>query len=207
MFKKKSKDEKFYDLFIETSDLVCEAAKELNDLMRNYENIDTKIDSIKETEHACDQKVHDIVRLLNRSFITPLDQEDINEIAKKIDNITDAIEDTAFRFRMFNIQSITDEAIALSDLIVRCTEELKDVMTELKNIKSSKILDKKIIEINRLENEGDDVYRSAMATLFSNGMDTLEVIKWKEIYDFIENSIDACEDVANIVEGVVMKNA
>ena len=207
MFKKKSKDEIFFDLFYEISDLTCTAAKKLNDLMKNYENVGEKIKAIEDIEHACDQKVHDIVRLLNKSFITPIDQEDINELAKKIDNIIDAIEDTAYRFQMFKIQSITSEAVALSDLVVQCTEELKNIMTELRNMKTSKTLVMKVIEVNRIENEGDDIYRKAMMSLFSNGMETIDVIKWKEIYDFIENSIDACEDVANIVEGIVMKNA
>lgn len=207
MFNKKSREESFFDLFYEISDLTCTAAKKLNDLMKNYENVSERIETIEDIEHACDQKVHDIVRLLNKSFITPIDQEDINELAKKIDNITDAIEDTAYRFQMFKIHSVTNEAVALSDLVVRCTEELKSIMTELRNMKTSKTLVTKIIEVNRLENEGDDIYRKAMMSLFSNGTETIDVIKWKEIYDFIENSIDACEDVANIVEGVVMKNA
>lgn len=147
------------------------------------------------------------MKQLNKSFITPIDREDIYEIAKNLDNITDSIESTAHRFDMFNVKSITEDTKILSNLIVMCTDELKGIMIELKSMKTSKILTKKIIEINRIENEGDDVFRCAMASLFSNGMNAIDVIKWKGIYEFLENTLDACEDIANIVEGVVMKHA
>lgn len=207
MFRITRKEEVFFTMFENTADMACTAAKKLNDLINNYTDVDKKIDSIQEIEHKCDQLVHSIVEQLNRSFITPIDREDINEIAKVLDNIADAIEDTAHRFRLFDIKAVTEDAKKMSDLLVTCTEELKLVMTELKNMKTSKILCKKIIEVNRIENEGDNIYRNAMASLFTSGMDALEIIKWKEIYEFLENSLDACEDVANIVEGVVMKHA
>lgn len=207
MFRITRKEEVFFTMFENTADMACTAAKKLNDLINNYTDVDKKIDSIQEIEHKCDQLVHSIVEQLNRSFITPIDREDINEIAKVLDNIADAIEDTAHRFRLFDIKAVTEDAKKMSDLLVICTEELKLVMTELKNMKTSKILCKKIIEVNRIENEGDNIYRNAMASLFTSGMDALEIIKWKEIYEFLENSLDACEDVANIVEGVVMKHA
>ncbi|SHH84317.1 hypothetical protein SAMN02745823_01147 [Sporobacter termitidis DSM 10068] len=207
MFRVTRKEEIFFDLFVDTADMACLAAKKLNDLIINYTDVDKKIDAIQQIEHDCDIKVHDIVQQLNRSFITPIDREDINEIAKELDNITDAIEDTAHRFRMFDIKSIRDDAKKLSDLIVACTDELKIVMLEMKNMKTSKLLCPKIIEVNRIENDGDVLYRSAMSSLFTSGMDALEILKWKEIYEFLENSLDACEDVANTVEGVVMKHA
>lgn len=207
MFRITRKEEVFFNMFESTADMACLAAKKLNDLIRNYTDVDKKINSIQEIEHKCDQLIHSIVEQLNRSFITPIDREDINEIAKELDNIADAIEDTAHRFRLFDIKAVTEDAKKMSDLLVTCTEELKLVMAELKNMKTSKILCKKIIEVNRIENEGDNIYRNAMASLFTSGMDALEIIKWKEIYEFLENSLDACEDVANIVEGVVMKHA
>lgn len=207
MFRVTRKEEIFFDMFVTTTEMACAAAKNLNDLITDFTDVDRKIDSIQQLEHNCDMSIHDIVQQLNRSFITPIDREDINEIAKMLDNITDAIEDTAHRFRMFDIKSIREDAKKLSDLIVVCTEELKNVMIELKHMKTSKELCQKIIEVNRIENEGDLLYRTAMASLFTSGLDTLEIIKWKEIYEFLENSLDACEDVANIVEGVVMKHA
>lgn len=207
MFRVTRKEEIFFDLFVDTAEMACIAAKKLHDLIHNYTDVDNKIDAIQQIEHDCDMKVHDIVQQLNRSFITPIDREDINEIAKELDNITDAIEDTAHRFRMFDIKSIRDDAKKLAELIVEGTDELKIVMLEMKNMRTSKLLCPKIIEVNRIENEGDVLYRSAMSSLFTSGMDGLEILKWKEIYEFLENSLDACEDVANTVEGVVMKHA
>ena len=207
MFRVTRKEEIFFDLFVDTVDLACEAAKKLKDLIDNYCDVDRKINEIQQIEHNCDIKVHNIVEQLNKSFITPIDREDINEIAKQLDNITDAIEDTAHRFRMFDIKSITEDAKKFTELLVAGTEELKIVMTEMKSMKTSKLLCSKIIEVNRLENEGDTLYRNVMTSLFTSGQDALEIIKWKEIYEFLENSLDACEDVANTVEGVVMKHA
>jgi len=207
MFLVTKKEEIFFSLFVEMSEFACLAASKLDDLINNYVDIDEKVEGIKKIEHECDQVFHRVMHQLNKSFVTPLDREDINTIARELDNITDTIEDTAHSFRMFNIKSINDDAKVLSDLIVKSTVELNAMMIELKNMKTSKLLAPKVIEVNRLENEGDDIYRSAMTALFADGMAALEVIKWKQIYEFLENSLDACEEVANTVEGVVMKNA
>jgi uncharacterized protein len=207
MFRITQREKIFFDFFIETADKACIAAKKLDELVNDYTCIQEKIQHIKDVEHECDKCVHDIFSQLNKSFITPIDREDIYEIAKELDNITDFIESTAQDFTMFNVTSMTGHAREFSTLIVKCTEELKSVMEELKNLKISKSLMEKIIEVNRLENVGDEIYRRSMAELFSNGMDAKEIMKWYAIYDSFENSLDACEDVANIVEGVVMKHA
>ncbi|MCX7711205.1 MAG: DUF47 family protein [Clostridia bacterium] len=207
MFRITRKEEIFFDLFVETSENSCKAAKMLEELMRNYTRVNDKIQAIEDCEHECDQQVHKILEQLNKSFITPIDREDIYLIAKELDNITDDIESTAHRFTMFNVQSITEDAKKMAALIVKCTEELKGVMQELKNMKTSKLLRERIIEVNRIEDEGDTIFRDAITKLFIKETDAVEVIKWKEIYEYLENTLDACEDVANIVEGVVMKHA
>ncbi len=207
MFRVTAKDEVFFDYFVETAANTCKAANLLEDLMKNYVNVGEKVKAIEEVEHECDRHVHKILKQVNRSFITPIDREDIYLIAKELDNITDDIESTAHRFNMFNVRSISEDAIKLADLISVSTREVKNLMLELKNMKKSKTLNSKIIEINRLENEGDDIFRSAIAKLFVKEKDAVEVLKWKEIYEYLENTLDACEDVANIVEGVVMKHA
>jgi len=207
VFRTTRKEEIFYDLFVETAEKASLAARKLDDFINNYVNVNEKVRAIEEIEHDCDICIHNIMQQLNKSFITPIDREDINQIAKELDNITDAIESTAHRFKMFNIMTITEETKKLTSLIVMCTDELKGVMGELKYMKTSKLLTKKIIEVNRIENEGDAIYRDAIALLFVNEKNTIDVIKWKEIYEFLEKTLDACEDVANIVEGVVMKNA
>lgn len=207
MFRVTPKEEIFFDFFVETAQSSCKSAEMLEELMINYVSVAEKVKAIEETEHACDLLIHKIMEQLNKSFITPIDREDIYEIAKELDNITDDIEATAHRFNMFNVKSIREDALKLAKLIVQCTKELKEVMIELKNMKRSKTLKDKIIEVNRIEDEGDNIFRHAMANLFITEKDAIEVIKWKEIYEYLENTLDACEDVANIIEGVVMKNA
>ncbi len=207
MFRVTSKEEIFFDYFVETVDNACKAANLLEGLMKNYVNVGDKIKAIEDVEHECDKHVHKILQQVNKSFITPIDREDIYMIAKELDNITDHIESTAHRFNMFNVRIITEDAKKLASLISVCTKEVKELMGELKNMKKSKVLAEKIIEINRLEDEGDNIFRNAIAKLFVIEKDPLEVIKWKEIYEYLENTLDACEDVANIVEGVVMKHA
>jgi predicted phosphate transport protein (TIGR00153 family) len=207
MFRMTAKEGVFFDLFVDTAEDTCKAAKMLNELMENYVDVNNKIRAIEELEHKCDGHVHKMMEHLNRSFITPIDREDIYLIAKEIDNITDYIESTAHRFRMFNVADIKEDAKKLSRLIIQCTEELMCVMSELRRMKTSKILKEKIIEVNRIEDEADDIFRSAVQDLFVSETNAIEVLKWKEIYEYLENTLDACEDVANIVEGVVMKNS
>jgi predicted phosphate transport protein (TIGR00153 family) len=207
MFRITPKEEIFFDLFVEAAKNCSRSAEMLEELMVNYVSVNDKIKQIEELEHECDQNVHNILKQLNKSFITPIDREDIHAIAKEMDNITDAIESTAHRFRMFNVSSIKEDAKKIVNLIVQCTKELTGIMEEMKNMKTSTELEKKIIEVNRIENVGDEIYRDAIAHLFVAEKDAIEVVKWKEIYEYLENTLDACEDVANLVEGVVMKHA
>ena len=207
IFSLKKREDVFYDLFDETIDKALEAAHLLDDLMNDYTDITRKIAHLKDIEHECDMHVHKIMKALNASFITPIDREDIYSIAKEMDNIVDTIEEAANKFELFHVQEVRESAKVMSKLIVACVRELKIVVNELRRMKRSKILREKIIEVNRIENEGDVVYRSAIKSLFETETNALEVIKWKQIYEFLEDSIDACEDVANILEGVVMKHA
>lgn len=207
MFRTTVKEERFFDMFIALMDKIHKSAEALLGLMNNYSDVQTKIALIRNIEHECDLDVHNILEALNLSFITPIDREDIFLIAKELDNIIDAIETTAHRFKMFDVHEIRKESLTLVKIIVQSTNELKNIFNELKNLKRSKTLKEMIIEVNRFENEGDDVYRVAIENLFINEKDAIEVIKWKEIFDYLENSLDACEDVANIIEGVVMKYA
>lgn len=207
MFRITAKEEIFFDFFVETAEIACKAAEKLDKLMTDFVAIPEQIEEIEAIEHQCDQHVHEILAQLNRSFITPIDREDIYAIAKELDNITDDIESTAHRFSMMNIQNVREDAKTLAHLIVDCTQELKMVMADLKNMKRSTTLAKRIIEVNRIEDDGDELFRNAVTQLFATESNALEVMKWKEIYEFLENTLDACEDVANLAEGVIMKNA
>lgn len=201
------KEDKFYDMFIDTAHLIYEAAERLDDLLNNLDDVQNKVRQIEEVEHKGDKQAHDILEQLNRSFITPLDREDIYLIAKQMDDIIDNIEATAHRFVMFNVTTATKDSLILGKLIVSSCKELISLMEELKNARKSTKLSEKIIEINRLEDDGDQIFRRAVSTLFNGETPALDVFKWHEIYDFIEQTLDACEEVANTVEGVVMKHA
>jgi len=207
MFRITQKEARFFDMFVVTAVDICTTAQLLENLMTDFTDIDAKIIEIENMEHKCDTHVHNMIQELNKSFITPIDREDIFLIAKELDNITDAIEGTAHRFKMFNVKSIPPDAIRLGSMISGCAAELKSVMDELSSMKYNSSLLQKVIEVNRIEDEGDNIFRNAIQRLFKEEKDAIEVIKWKEIYEFLENTLDACEDVVNIVEGVVMKHA
>lgn len=207
MFTFTPKEDKFYEFFIQTADIAYRASKLLLEFLGDLENAEKNLKKLKEVEHEGDRKQHEILEQLNRTFITPLDREDIYIIAKDMDDIVDFIESTANRFVMLNVNKCTEEACQLSHMIVESCKEIIEIMKELKNMKTSKKLPHMIIDVNRIEEQGDVVSRGAIGSLFRSNMKVLDVIKWREIYQYLENTLDACEDLANVIEGVVMKNA
>jgi uncharacterized protein len=206
MFKTTKKDLIFFDLFSVVMDDTCKAAEILQELFTDYTDIDDKIQAIEKLEHSCDRTIHDVIEHLNRSFITPIDREDIFLIAKELDNIIDSIEATAQGLKLFLITRIRPQSIEMVHLITQCTKVLSAVVGELKHMKTSKIMQNKIIEVNHIENEGDETYNKIMQELFSKEQNPVEIIKWKEIIEGMESTLDACEDVANMIEGIVSKN-
>jgi Phosphate transport regulator (distant homolog of PhoU) len=206
MFKTTKKDLIFFDLFSVVMDDTCKAAEILQDLFTNYTDIEDKIRAIEKLEHSCDRTIHDIIEHLNRSFITPIDREDIFLIAKEIDNIIDNIEATAQGLRLFSITRIRPQTVEMARLITQSATVLSVVVGELKQFKTSKILQQKIIEVNHIENDGDTTYNKIMQELFSKEQNPVEIIKWKEIIENMESTIDECEEVANMIEGIVSKN-
>jgi hypothetical protein len=207
MFAFTPKEDKFYEFFVQTANIAYTEAKLLLDFLNNLENSEENLKKLKEVEHEGDKKQHEILEQLNKTFITPIDREDIYIIAKDMDDIIDYIESTASRFVMFNVNECTEDAISLSKMIVQCCKELIVIMEELKNMKTSKQLSKKIIEVNRIEEDGDVISRKAIGDIFRKDIKVIDVIKWREIYQYLEDTLDACEDLANVIEGVVMKNA
>ena len=201
------KDKIFFELFINSANKVSESAVSLKKIVEDITDVENKVKKIKEIEEECDKNTHEIFTQLNKSFVTPLDREDIYQIAKELDEIVDFIEEAAYLFVVFSIKEVRSEAPILVDLIIKAAEEIKGIMENLKHKKDGKELSQRIIEINRLENEGDGIYRQAVKKLFADKIETLEVIKWKEIFDFLESALDACEHLANTIEGVVMKHA
>ncbi|SFA87218.1 DUF47 domain-containing protein [Clostridium frigidicarnis] len=207
MFNLNPKEDKFYKMFSDASKNVYDAAILLRKSVDFLENKEIEVKDIERLEHKGDSMVHDIIQELNVCFITPIDREDIYAIAKNMDDILDLIDSTMHRFVMFNVDEATNESKVLCDLIVDATRELVDLMNELKLMNKSNNINQKIISINKIENEGDTFFRDTVAKLFRSETDTLTILKWKEIYQMLEDTIDSCERVANIVEGVVMKHA
>lgn len=206
MFNIAPKEDKFYKLFIDYSQIIYNSAEKLKDFMYDLSNSEEKLKQIKDLEHQADKQLHEIIAQLNISFITPIDREDIYDIAKVMDDIVDNIESSASRFVMFNVSEATEEAKTLCDMIVQSTKEMITLMEEFKHMNKSKKIKDQIIEINRIEELGDTASRQAIRKLFTGEIPVIDVIKWREIYEFLENTLDSCETVANMVEGVVMKN-
>jgi uncharacterized protein len=207
MFTLSPKEDKFYDYFISYAHIIYRSAEKLKAFMDDMNDPEAQFMEIKEIEHEGDNQVHLILRALNQTFLTPIDREDIHTIAKQMDDIIDYMETTVSRFAMFNIKAASPEAKKIGDLIFDCAKQMISLMEELKIARKSKKLSQVIIEINRIEEQGDAAFRVAVKDLFASGMSTLEVIMWKEIYDYLEKTLNAYEDVANTVEGVVMKHA
>ncbi len=207
MLRTTKKELEFYNDFLSMLELIQKASIKLEDLMKNFTNIEVKISEIAELEHECDVLAHKSFERINAAFITPIDREDILIIVKKLDDILDHIEETAMRFQIYGITSVKAEAIVFVKIISNCVEHLRKMIDYMPSSKTFPQLKEAVIEINRLENQGDVIYKEELKKLFSNEKDTLEIIKWNGIYDYLEKALDSCEDVANIIEGVVMKHA
>ncbi|MDD4366705.1 MAG: DUF47 family protein [Eubacteriales bacterium] len=203
----KKKEDIFYKMFVDFAGKIILAGEAFQDLVHNYENVDEKVANMKVLETECDMETHKILKSLHESFITPFDREDIYAITREMDSIVDCMEEVANRFQVFEVKVIKPEAVVLTDMILQSIRELETMFRHLAEMKKNSIVMEQIIEVNRIENEGDVVFRKALSTLFREEKDPIELIKWKHLYEQIEESIDSCENVANILEGVVMKYA
>lgn len=201
------REEKFFDLFVQQAENVLKGAQQLKDLMENYTDLDQKRLLIEKTESHGDEIAHTILEKLNTTFITPMDREDIHALTSALDDILDLIHGTAQRLHLYHVVKVTPEASKLASIILRASEETLELIRVLDKMKKPKAMKERWIEVNRLENEGDAVSRAAIAGLFENETNPIEVIKWKELYEHLETAIDKCEDAVNIVEAVCLKNA
>jgi predicted phosphate transport protein (TIGR00153 family) len=199
------KDEKFFVMFKEMTVTIIEGAQLLKDLMDNFENPALSQKMIKDVEHKADQLTHDIIKKLNKSFVTPLDREDIYALSAALDDILDLIDASAQRVVMYNVEAPTPEAKELAFLILKSCQTI-DKAVALLGGKLEPIAEY-CMEVNSLENEADRVCREAVSRLFDEEKDPIQLIKWKEIYETLERATDKCEDAANILESVVVKNA
>jgi uncharacterized protein len=196
------REEKFYDDFQALGDELKRGAHMLEAMLAPDRPIWDKADEIKEIEHKCDFLTHDIIQRLNRTFVTPLDREDIFALARSLDDVMDAIDAAAALIRLYRLESVRFGARELTKIITASTDQVRVALGALEVHKS---LTTHAVEINRLENEADRVHQQAVSRLFDDERDPLVVMKWKEALDFLEDAIDRCEDVANVLEGVMVK--
>ncbi|MGE5623386.1 MAG: DUF47 domain-containing protein [Methanocella sp.] len=199
------KDEQYFVLFEDAARNITEAALVLQDLVRDFTRVEEKADRIRAIEARGDEITFQIISRLGKSFITPIEREDIFAIARELDDIVDFIEASASRLATYAIAQPTDAARAFADLIVRAAQDLERLLALLHRKDVDKIRGPKVA-INKVESEGDRLLRRVVAELFTTGQDPLTVIKWKEIYETLEEVTDRFEGLANLVEGIIVKN-
>ncbi len=198
------RDRTFFDLFIEAGQNTVHAATLLDRMMNSWPEEAGISREILKAEQEGDRITHDIIKRLNTTFVTPIDREDIYGLATQMDDIVDFTEEAADFLGLYKIEAPMEQATALTKVLVAACEQLAAGLEHLRDFKD---LDKYWIEIHRLENEGDRISRDAVASLFSNGIDPMVVIRWKDMFAVLENAIDATETAAQILEGIVIKNS
>ncbi len=202
------RDTKFYDLFEQDTKNLVVSAEKLVDLFDNYEDVEAKAKQLKDLEHRGDAITHEIIQRLHRTFVTPIDREDIALLANTLDDVMDFIEAAGRTAFLYNIAQPTERARELASIVAKVAYKLNEVMPSLRRRDQFKRILEQCVEINSLENEADDVHHAALAELFEAcHTDACEVIKWREIYQHMEDATDRGEDVANVLEGIVLKHA
>ncbi len=201
------REEKFFELLEESARNMVKASQALKEMVNTWELVSGRVAEITELEHVGDTITHQIMAQLNRTFVTPFDREDIALLAHTLDDVTDFIHAAADAMVIYKIDNPTQRARELADIIVQAATEIDRAMPKLRHRAGLKQILGYCVEINRLENMADRVFRSAMAELFDDAADIAQVIKWREIYEHMESATDRCEDVANVLEGVALKHA
>lgn len=205
----RKKGNNYFDSFVELAVYSCKAADLLNDIMNNYnaEQLPAKMKEMHEIEHGGDEARHKMIQKLSREFITPIEREDIMAMADSIDTVTDTIEDVLMRMYMYNVKGVTDYALKMTGVIVKCCNSLRIALVEFYNFRRSTKLHDLVVEVNRLEEEGDVLFTEATRKLYVECQDYKELAAWDTAYHYLEKCCDSCEDVANAIESVIMKNS
>lgn len=200
-------EENFFELFDEIAEVLVSAAVALHELVTDYTDVVAKTSALREMEKRVDAATDGICQRLNVSFVTPIDREDIHALASRMDDVLDYIEASADRMKLYSVDKPRDEAIEIAALLVEATRQIKKSVRELSHFRDIDAILKPCIEINNLENQADRVLRRALYRLYKEETRPLEIAKWLEIFDRLETATDRCEDVANILESIVVKNA
>lgn len=201
------REDSYFALFTKAADTANRGAIRLNELMANYVQVSVAMNEIKDIEHQGDKITHEIIDRLNRSFITPLEREDIHALVHSIDDIIDWIDAATVRLHVYEIDQPTEELRSLVAVLARSAAEVKETVAALANLKQADAIFAKCKHIKQLEHQSDEIFRLALQRLFREEKDALQVIKWKEIYEKIEQATDMCERVAKIIEAIVLKHA
>ena len=196
----------FFALLDQQADVVLEGAEALLDMTKDFTNVAQKRDNIKEIEHRGDDLVHTIAEELNKTFVTPIDHDDMSKLASRMDDILDYVEAAAHRMWAYQVKTMPPEMIKLTECVLSSVKEVNCAVKDLKNFKHKNEIIRHCIEINRWENVGDDITHEAVAKLFK-GSDVVELIKLKEIYEHLEMATDKCEDVADVIKDIFIKNS
>ncbi|HEX8742475.1 MAG TPA: DUF47 family protein [Thermoleophilaceae bacterium] len=199
------KDRQYFDLFEEAAGNNMRAAALLDEMLRNFPDRQEELTrDILICEQQGDRITHDIIRRLNETFVTPIDREDILALASALDDMVDFIEEAADYLGLYKIEAPMEQAQRLAEVLIQCARQLAEAMPRMRNFED---ISHYTVEVNRLENDGDRITREAMASLFEGGIDPMVVIRWKDIYDRLENAIDSAERIAYLLEGITIKNA
>ena len=198
------REQSFFDMFEELAEHVVAGTRELQDLTEDLSDADTKSRRLVDREHAADRVTHRIMDTLNTSFVTPFDREDIHRLASSLDDVLDDLEAAADLLVLHRVEEAIPELRQQADVLSRATQAVFDAVRRLRSLEG---LNRHLVEINRLENEGDRIYRKGMARLYSGEFKAMDVLKWKDVLDQMELAIDACEDISNTIESIVLKRA
>ncbi|MBI3284954.1 MAG: DUF47 domain-containing protein [Burkholderiales bacterium] len=198
---------KFFELFNQHAELCVKGSKEMVALMTNFDDLENRVHAIEGIEKQADTVTYNTIELLHKTFITPLDRDDIHKLITRMDDILDLLEDAAQTISLYDIREITPEAKRLAELCLSCSERVMAAVALLHNMKNSRQILSICEEIDRFESDADHVMRAAMSKLFRDEPDVRNLIKLKAIYEILETVTDRCEDVANIIEGIIVENA
>lgn len=204
----KKSENYYFENFIACAQIACEAAQLLQQILTDYavDQLDENLQKMHAIEHKADQKKHEMLEKLVKEFITPIERDDIVELSQRIDDVTDFIEDVMIHLDIGQMQTMREDCLPFAQLILKCCNGMTDMLTEFQTFRKSKRLRQTVIELNHLEEEGDAMYIRAMKDLHQSTESPIDAIAWREVYKSFERVCDACEDVANIVESILIEN-
>jgi uncharacterized protein len=207
MFNFLPRNTKFFDYFDRDTDLLVRTAEQFRSFLESFDNATEHSRKLKELEHEADTVTHEAMALLHRSFITPLERGDLRRLILALDDVVDYLDDAARRIALYEIKAILPEVCAMGKVVVDLVRAVQAAVHDLRHLREKNQILQHCIEIQRLENVGDHLHHIALASIFKTGMPPLAVIQWKEIIDLIETAMDSAEEVAHVIEGIVLENA